>query len=290
MRVANLSGRLVLVRGATALDVAEASRGEFSSEPADVFDRWGEFRAWCATPAAAAHGRPVVDPREWGAPSPAPVQVVAFGLNYAEHAQETGQAPPEGLPPVFTKFRSSITGAEAAVVLPTATVDWEVELAVVVGFTMSAVGVAEVWNHVAGVTVAQDLSERTLQMAGPAAQFSLGKSYLGFLPMGPVLVSPDELPDPDALRLTATLNGEVVQDGNTRDLVADVPTALSRLSEIITLHPGDVVLTGTPSGVGMGRRPPRFLRPGDELVSTVEGVGSIRQVFRQFQQGAPVRG
>jgi 2-keto-4-pentenoate hydratase/2-oxohepta-3-ene-1,7-dioic acid hydratase in catechol pathway len=183
------------------------------------------------------------------------------------------------LPPIFAKFPSSLAGPDIVVALPEGDVDWEVELAVVVGRTARNVAEEDAWGHVAGVTVAQDLSERRLQFAGPSPQFGLAKSYPGFLPLGPWVVTPDELDDPDAVPLSATLNGEVVQDGSTRDLVCAVAPLIARLSRIVPLVPGDVLLTGTPAGVGMARTPPRFLAPGDVLESTVAGVGSMRQRF-----------
>jgi 2,4-diketo-3-deoxy-L-fuconate hydrolase len=278
MRIASLNDRLIFLQESGAVDVASASSGLFSHRIAEIYDRWDEFCAW-----AASHdlsGGDPVDPAKLGSPSPAARQIIAFGLNYRAHAAESGLAAPDGLPPVFTKFLSSMTGPNTTVELPEGNVDWEVELALVIGRQAHRISEASAWDHVAGLTVAQDLSERVLQMSGPAPQFSLGKSHPGFLPLGPALVTIDELGDPNALGLTTDLNGETVQDGNTRDLITPVAMLLSRLSEIITLYPGDVILTGTPAGVGMGRTPQRFLADGDVLTSTIEGVGTMRQTFR----------
>ncbi|MFD7875857.1 fumarylacetoacetate hydrolase family protein [Streptomyces sp. NPDC059766] len=277
MRLANLTGRLHLITDTGAVDVADASDGRFSPDPQRIYARWADFRAWAdgvSLPAGRPYGR-----EELGSPVPAPSQLVAFGLNYRDHAAETGLAVPEGLPPVFTKFASSLSGPYTTVRLPEGNVDWEVELAVVIGATASHVTEAAAWDHIAGCTVAQDLSERVLQMSGPAPQFSLGKSYAGFTPLGPWLVTPDEIPDPARLRLTTQVNGETVQDGNTGDLIFPVPTLLARLTEVLTLHPGDLILTGTPAGVGMGRTPPRYLAPGDVLTSRIEGIGTLEQRF-----------
>jgi 2-keto-4-pentenoate hydratase/2-oxohepta-3-ene-1,7-dioic acid hydratase in catechol pathway len=279
MRIASLHDRLVIVDDTRALDVERASEGLFSHRIAEVYERWAEFRSWADT--ARTERGFVYDPARLDSPSPAARQIVAFGLNYADHAQESGLSAPEGLPPVFTKFASSVTGPNTTVDLPSGNVDWEVELAVVIGRIAHHIGEAEAWDHVAGVTVAQDLSERVLQFSGPAPQFSLGKSHPGFLPLGPAVVSVDELPDPDALQLRAEINGETVQHGNTRDMIMPVPVLLARLSQVLTLYPGDVILTGTPAGVGMGRTPARYLAEGDVLTSSIEGVGSMRQTFRK---------
>ncbi|KOX24865.1 MULTISPECIES: fumarylacetoacetate hydrolase family protein [unclassified Streptomyces] len=278
MRIANLSGRLALVVDGRAVDVEEASGGRFSADPQAVYERWEEFRSWAAgtgLPAGTA-----LDPAELGSPAPAPRQTLAIGLNYRDHAAESGFAVPEGLPPVFTKFVTSVTGPVTEVRLPTGgDTDWEVELVAVIGRRAEGVDEADAWSHVAGLAVGQDISERVLQLAGPAPQFSLGKSHPGFAPIGPWLVTPDEFDDPDDLELRCAVNGEEVQKGRTRDLVFSVPALIARLSAVLPLLPGDVVFTGTPAGVGIGRDPRRFLTAGDVLVSSVEGIGELRQTF-----------
>ena len=278
MRIASLSGRLVLILGERAVDVWQASEGRFGSDPQAVYDRWADFRAWAAradlpagTEFAAA---------DLGAPAPAPRQLLAAGLNYRDHAGESGFEVPEGLPPVFTKFASSITGPVTTVRLPAGGhTDWEIELVAVIGARAWRVAESDAWRHVAGLTVGQDLSERISQLAGPAPQFSLGKSLPGFTPMGPCLVTPDEFADPDDLGLRATVNGEEVQKARTSELIFPVPVLVSRLSHRLPLLPGDVIFTGTPAGVGLGRSPQRWLADGDELVSTIEGIGELRQRF-----------
>ncbi|MGK5533960.1 fumarylacetoacetate hydrolase family protein [Streptomyces sp. URMC 129] len=279
MRIANLSGRLVLVTGEnTAVDVERASGGVFSADPQAVYGRWREFRAW-ASGAALPEGE-VFAAADLGAPAPAPRQVLAVGLNYRDHAAESGFAVPEGLPPVFTKFVTSLTGPVTTVALPAGgNTDWEVELVAVIGTEAYRVTEEAAWSHVAGLTVGQDLSERVGQLAGPAPQFSLGKSHPGFAPTGPWLVTPDEFDDPDDLELGCAINGEEVQKGRTRDLVFSLPVLISRLSAVLPLLPGDLLFTGTPAGVGLGRTPQRWLAPGDELVSYVGGIGELRQTF-----------
>jgi len=272
MRLGNLDGRAVLLAGTTALDVAVASAGRFGPDPAAVYEDWAAFRAWAA--GVEVDGGVEVAPADLGPPSPMPRQVFGIGINYQSHADETGIAAP-AIPAVFTKFPTCLAGPESVVELPAATVDWEVELVVVIGRRADRVTASEAWSHVAGLCVGQDLSERTVQFAA-GVQFSLGKSYRGFGPTGPWLVTPDELDDPDDLALGCAVNGETVQDGRTSDLIFDVPSLIAQLSEVLPLLPGDVVFTGTPSGVGQGRTPPRFLTPGDVLESWVEGIGRIR--------------
>jgi 2-keto-4-pentenoate hydratase/2-oxohepta-3-ene-1,7-dioic acid hydratase in catechol pathway len=278
MRIANLSGRLVLVVGGRAVDVWLASKGRFESSPQAIYDRWADFRSWAAQ-AELPEGKEF-DAADLAAPSPAPRQLMAVGLNYRDHATESGFAVPERLPPVFTKFATSITGPVSTVRLPPGGhTDWEIELVVVIGTRAWQVAESGAWRHVAGLTAGQDLSERISQLAGPAPQFSLGKSLPGFTPMGPYLVTPDEFADPDDLGLHATLNGEQVQKARTSQLLFPVPALIARLSARLPLLPGDVIFTGTPAGVGLGRDPQRWLADGDELVSTIEGIGELRQRF-----------
>lgn len=278
MRIANLSGRLALIVDGKAVDVERASDGSFSADPQAVYERWEVFRAW-ATAATLPKGV-AFDPADLGSPAPAPRQTLAIGLNYRDHASESGFTAPEGLPPVFTKFVSSISGPVTEVKLPAdGHTDWEVELVAVIGRRAEEVSEADAWSHIAGLAVGQDISERVVQLAGPAPQFSLGKSYPGFAPIGPWLVTPDEFDDPDDLQLRCSINGEEVQKGRTRDLIFSVPALVAGLSAVLPLLPGDVIFTGTPAGVGLGRDPQRFLTAGDELVSTIEGIGDLRQTF-----------
>jgi 2-keto-4-pentenoate hydratase/2-oxohepta-3-ene-1,7-dioic acid hydratase in catechol pathway len=277
MRIANLSGRLVLVTDGRAMDVERASGGRFCAAPQAIYARWAEFRAWADQ--AEFTGADAFDLADLGSPAPAPRQLFAIGLNYRAHALEAGFAIPED-PPVFTKYVSSITGPVTEVALPEGGhTDWEVELVVVVGTEAYRVSEADAWSHVAGLAVGQDISERIAQMSGPSPQFSLAKSYPGFTVIGPWLVTPDEFDDPNNLELRCAINGEEVQHARTEDLIFSVPALVARLSAVLPLLPGDVVYTGTPSGVGLGRTPQRWLAPGDELVSSIEGIGELRQRF-----------
>ncbi|MDQ6773934.1 MAG: fumarylacetoacetate hydrolase family protein [Candidatus Dormibacteraeota bacterium] len=277
MRVANVQDRLcVLASDATATDVETASDGRFGSDPQAIFDRWADFRAWAAE-AHLGHGSPV-EVAKLQAPVPRPRQIFGIGLNYRDHARESGfEIPTE--PVVFTKYVSSLTGPNGEIELSPGNVDWEVELVAVIGSGGRHIAEEQGWDHVAGLTLGQDVSDRTMQFAAPPAQFGLGKSYPGFSPIGPWLVAPDELPDPDDLELGCSVNGESMQESRTSQLIFSVPRLVAKLSEVVTLLPGDVIFTGTPAGVGVGKKPPRFLQPGDELVSWCTGIGEMRHVF-----------
>lgn len=300
MRLANVRGRPQILAGDgggyRGIDVHAASGGRFPADSLGLLERWDEFRDWhsgqrhedlASTQGAGQQGPVPVEPADFGAPVPQPRQVFAIGMNYRDHASETGLGVPPS-PSTFTKFPTCITGPVADVALPPGDVDWEVELVVVAGRTARRVPAESAWDFVAGVCVGQDLSERRQQLMPPSPQFSLGKSHEGFGPTGPYLVTPDELDDPDDLALGCTLNGAEMQKGRTRDLLFPVPELIARLSAVVTILPGDLIFTGTPAGVGLGRKPPRFLSAGDELVSYVDQVGEIttRLVALPPQAGA----
>lgn len=273
MRLANANGRLCLQEGSALVDVATASHGRFDADPQAIYTRWGEFRDWAAT--RPSGGAPVAPPARAGAPAPRPRQSIGIGVNYADHAGEAGFELPT-IPVVFPKFGSCITAPPTPLVLPSNSIDWEAELVVVVGRTARHVAESDAWDHVAGLTIGQDISDRALQFAGSAPQqFGLGKSLPGFGPIGPWLVTPDELENPDDLEISCLLNGEVVQQSRTKHLIFDVRRLVAYLSSYLTLGPGDVIFTGTPAGVGFSRDPARYLRPGDELVTRIEGLGEL---------------
>jgi 2-keto-4-pentenoate hydratase/2-oxohepta-3-ene-1,7-dioic acid hydratase in catechol pathway len=274
MRLINLDDRLAIERNGTAVDVEHASDGRFSSRVQAVYDRWPEFRDWATQ---VDDGGERVDIARLGPPVPAPRQVFAIGLNYRDHAAEGSAEVPE-VPMVFTKFPSSITGPDAEVVLPADTVDWEAELVVVVGRYAKSVPHEDAWDYVAGLTIGQDLSERALQRK---PQLCLAKSYPGFSPLGPALVTADEFDNRSDLEIGCLLNGEQMQKARTSDLIFGIPELVEYLSSIVALWPGDVIFTGTPSGVGAVRKPPRFLQQGDELTTYIEGIGTMRHRLRR---------
>lgn len=282
MKLANVGGRAVLVTGANeGVDVAEASAGAFGPElQAGIYDRWNDFRAWADSASVDGSASVKFSTTDLLAPSPTPRQIFAIGLNYRAHAAESGFEEPTELPPTFTKWASSLSGPDTTVTLPPGGhTDWEVELVVVIGRHTYRVAREEAWGSVAGLTAGQDLSERITQLRGPAPQFGLGKSFPGFAPTGPWVVTPDEFPDPDDLALGCAIDGETVQEGSTRDLIFPVASLVSGLSQVVELLPGDLIFTGTPAGVGIGREPQRFLSAGQELVSWIAGIGELRQRF-----------
>jgi len=272
MRVANVRGRLTLLTDAGGVDVEKASNGRFGADPQAIYTEWQAFRTWAN--GVRAKDAAVVADADLGSPAPRPWQVFGIGLNYRDHAAEGGLPIPSS-PATFTKFPTCITAPFAIVELPSGAVDWEVELVVVIGMVARRVAEAKAWDHVAGLAVGQDLSERVVQWAG-GGQFSLGKSFPGFGPIGPCLVTPDELANPDDLELGCSIGGEQLQKSRTGDMVFTVPRLIAELSAILPLLPGDVIFTGTPAGIGATRKPPRFLQPGEELSSYVEGIGTIR--------------
>lgn len=276
MRIANLRGRAVLLSADGALDIETASGSLFSSDPQALYERFAEFTAWAATASGSAAAS--YDVADLGAPVPAPRQVFAIGLNYRDHAAESNFAVPAA-PVVFTKYPSCLTGPTGDVQLVPGKVDWEAELVVVIGRGGHDITVEGAWDHVAGLTIGQDLSERDLQRSGPAPQFSLGKSFPGFGPTGPAVVSADELGDPNDLAIGSILNGEKVQESRTSLMIFPVAELISRLSAVVTLYPGDLIFTGTPSGVGLGRTPQRFIEAGAELRTFIDGLGEMRHTF-----------
>lgn len=272
-RFACQNGRAHLVVGDHdgLVDLELASNGRFSSEPIEAFRRWDEVRDFAATVTSA--GSPC-DQGELDAPSPWPLQVFGIGLNYRSHAQESGLPIPTQ-PLTFTKFSSSIAGPNAEIPIVSPTTDWEVELVVVISSGGRDIPTENAWNHVAGIAVGQDVSDRQLQMATTPPQFSLGKSRRNFSPFGPWLVDARDVTNRDAMTLSCSVNGREVQRACTDDLIFSVPDLISYLSGIVQLLPGDVVYTGTPAGVGAGSKPPVFLNVNDVVSSTLVGVGTI---------------
>lgn len=213
-----------------------------------------------------------------GPPVGAIGKFVAIGLNYSDHAAESGMPIPTE-PVIFGKAVSALSGPHDPVILPrdAQKCDWEVELAVIVGTTARYVDEADARAHMAGYTICNDVSERHFQLER-GGQWIKGKSFDTFAPLGPWLVTTDEVPDPQNLDLWLEVNGERMQQGTTRKMIFSVDALLSYASGCMTLHPGDVIITGTPPGVGMGRKPPRYLKPGDVMTLGIEGLGTQRQV------------
>jgi 2-keto-4-pentenoate hydratase/2-oxohepta-3-ene-1,7-dioic acid hydratase in catechol pathway len=287
MKLVNAEGQAALLLGERVIDIEQASGGTLPADPALLYHHWTGVRQWAASLDPTTDGVERARVR-LGAPSPTPAQVFAIGLNYRDHAEEGGLALPD-TPMVFTKFPSCITGPDEQIMLPPGSVDYEAEMVVVIGQRADRVERDRAWAHVAGLTVGQDLSERQLQIKPPAPQqFSLAKSFPGFGPTGPMLVTPEELTDPDDLEIGCLRNGVQLQKARTGELIFDVATLVSYLSAVLPLLPGDLIFTGTPSGVGFTRNPQTLLRAGDELITYIEGLGRMRHHFVQGPAQDPV--
>lgn len=211
------------------------------------------------------------------APVPHPSKVICVGLNYADHAAESGQPPPPE-PVIFSKFTSAVIGHQDEIVLPPLSrqVDYEAELVVIIGVGGHRIPIDRALDHVAGYCCGHDVSARDWQLAKPGGQWLLGKTFDTFAPMGPALVTRDEISDPGNLRICFRLNGETMQDSNTSQVIFPVERLVSYVSDVCTLAPGDVIFTGTPPGVGMARKPPVFLKPGDVAEVEIEHLGVLR--------------
>jgi len=280
MRLANVDERLMVARtGGGFVDLATASAGRFGPDPQSVYDRWEEFEDWASQTAEWTDAGFEPPLQSLGAPVPRPRQVFAAALNYGEHAAEAGFEAPT-VPQIFTKFPTCLTGPETEVVLATDQVDWEAELVVVIGRRAHMVPRDAAWAHVAGVTAGQDISARDVQRTGPSPQFSLAKSFPGFGPTGPWLVSVDEFGDEPA-QIECLRNGDRVQYESTTAMIFSVAELIEHISRITPMLPGDLLFTGTPSGVGSRRDPPRFLREDDRVLTRIERIGELSQVFRR---------
>lgn len=211
------------------------------------------------------------------APVPDPRKIICLGLNYRDHAIETGAKIPEE-PILFSKYPSALIGHEAPIVLPKVSdeVDFEAELVVVVGLPGRHIPVDRAMEHVAGYATGHDVSARDWQLRKPGGQWMGGKTFDTFAPVGPFLVTADEVPDPHALGIRLRLNGETMQDSSTSQLIFRIPETIAYLSQIMTLEPGDLIFTGTPPGVGMARKPAVWLKPGDVVEVEIDGLGVLR--------------
>jgi len=224
----------------------------------------------------------VVDGTRLGSPVARPSKILCIGLNYADHAKETGATPPAE-PVLFMKSTTALVGPNDDVVIPKDSVktDWEVELAVVIGKKASYVDEADALNYVAGYVLHNDVSEREFQLER-GGTWDKGKGCDTFAPMGPFMATPDEIGDVNNLRLWLTVNGQKMQDGNTSNFIFDVPTVIAYVSKFMTLLPGDIISTGTPAGVGLGFKPPIYLKAGDVMELGIDGLGTSKQVLKAY--------
>jgi 2,4-didehydro-3-deoxy-L-rhamnonate hydrolase len=214
-----------------------------------------------------------------------PSKIICVGLNYAKHAEETN-APLPKEPILFFKSTTALCGPNDNVIIPKNSIktDWEVELAVVIGKKASYVAEEEAQDYIAGYALHNDYSEREFQLERNG-QWVKGKSADTFAPLGPIMVTPDEIGDPHNLRLWLSVNGEMLQDSNTNDMIFKIPYLVSYISQFMTLLPGDVISTGTPFGVGLGFKPPRYLKAGDIVELGITGLGSQRQLATEYKRG-----
>lgn len=276
IRLASLNGcaQLVVSEQDWLVDIERASNGEFSSDPMAALARWAELREFSRTVGDAMFTSRA-DIATLDCPVPRPRQMFAVGLNYRGHATEMG-SPIPATPLTFAKFESALNSPAGEIPIVGETCDYEAEAVIVIAVGGRDISESSAWNHVAGLCAGQDISDRTLQYSGVPPQFSLGKSRKGFAPIGPWVCDMSENASRNALRMTCVVNGELRQQTSTDDLIFDVAQIVSYLSSICELFAGDIIFTGTPAGVGHGRKPPLYLKRGDEIVTTIEGVGTIR--------------
>jgi 2-keto-4-pentenoate hydratase/2-oxohepta-3-ene-1,7-dioic acid hydratase in catechol pathway len=276
LRLANLKGRAQFIVGditaPCAIDVATASNNSLSADPMQCLAHWDTLKKLAAT-LDAGTGSPVAI-ADLSCPVPQPRQMFAVGLNYRKHAAEMGSPLPP-LPLVFAKFQSSLNSPTGSIEIQSDTVDYESELVIIVGKGGRNIVEATAWDHVAGLCAGQDVSDRGLQYMGSPPQFSLGKSRVGYSPIGPWVTDMSNNDKRDDLQLGCTVNGEQRQDTQTSDMIFGIAHIIAYMSTIVELFPGDVIYTGSPFGVGHGRTPQVYLKPGDIVETTLEGVGTI---------------
>ncbi len=270
-RLVNIAGRAALVSGDGYFDLHDTSSGSLSADPMKAIAHPARL-ATLSSELAGKAPTGLLSAVTLGPPVVRPQKSFAVGLNFQAHADEGGMDVPAA-PLVFTKFPSCLVGPTADVELRSDFCDYEGELVVVIGTGGKDIPRERAWDHVVGVTVGQDISDRVAQFAAKPPHFDLAKSFDTFGPIGPVLVSVDELADRNDLRIVTAVNGEVRQDDTTANLIFDVPTLISYLSRITTLVTGDIIFTGTPEGIGAAKG--LFLKDGDVITTTIDGIGTM---------------
>ena len=268
--LANQDRRAILVHDGGIFDLERHSDGSFSSDPMEALARHAELHAVTASLPASPDGPLVAE--DLGPCVSRPSKIFGIGLNYRAHAEESGMEIGDH-PPTFAKFPNCITGPANDVIVFGPTTDWEAELVVVMGSHARDIAAADAWDHIAGLTCGQDISERVTQFHAKPPHFDLGKSFDTFGPIGPSVVSLDQFSNPADLKITCDINGTRKQDSRTSDLIFDIPTLVEYLSGICTLEPGDLIFTGTPSGVGAATG--EFLKPGDVITTEIQGIGTM---------------
>jgi len=268
-RLATLNARAVLIANDGVYDLERHSNGRFSADPMQAVARYQELHDVAAELAGADAPLASVT---LGPCVPRPQKVFGIGINYRAHAEEAGMEVPQA-PVVFAKFTSCLTGPSGDVTVYGPTTDWEAELVVVIGTRARDLAAEDAWKAIAGLTCGQDISERMMQFVAKPPHFDLAKSYDTYGPIGPAVVSLDQFSDPTDLAITCDINGERRQDARTSDLIFGIAELVAYLSAVCTLEPGDLIFTGTPSGVGATTG--SFLKPGDIITTTIEGVGTM---------------
>ena len=283
-KLANIEGRAALVEGDNYYDLETISNGKFNNDTSNALTNLVGLSELSedlskSEPSGLLHDIKI------DAPISAPKNCYAVGLNYRNHAEEAGMDIPS-VPMVFTKHTTCLVGPNSTIEMRSDHVDYEAELVVVIGHPGKDILKDNAWNHVAGLCVGQDISDRTVQFSSKPPQFNLGKSFDTFGPMGPYLVSPDSLQNKESLQIECKVNQEVRQKDNTNDLIFDIPSIISYLSEIVTLNTGDVIFTGTPGGVGVMEG--KFLKDGDVLRTSIEGLGTLKNDCKRISDHSGV--
>ena len=283
-KLANIEGRAALVEGDNYYDLETLSNGKFNNDTSNALTNLVGLSELSedlskSEPSGLLHDIKI------DAPISAPKNCYAVGLNYRNHAEEAGMDIPS-VPMVFTKHTTCLVGPNSTIEMRSDHVDYEAELVVVIGKSGKDIQKDNAWDHVAGLCAGQDISDRTVQFSSNPPQFNLGKSFDTFGPMGPYLVSPDGLQDKESLEIECKVNQEVRQKDNTNDLIFDVPSIISYLSEIVTLNTGDIIFTGTPGGVGIMEG--KFLKDGDVLSTSIEGIGTLENVCKRISDHSGV--
>ena len=283
-KLANIEGRAALVEGENYYDLETISNGKFNNDTSNALTNLVGLSELSedlskSEPTGLLHDVKI------DAPISAPKNCYAVGLNYRNHAEEAGMDIPS-VPMVFTKHTTCLVGPNSTIEMRSDHVDYEAELVVVIGHPGKDILKDNAWNHVAGLCVGQDISDRTVQFSSKPPQFNLGKSFDTFGPMGPYLVSPDSLQNKESLQIECKVNQEIRQKDNTNDLIFDIPSIISYLSEIVTLNTGDVIFTGTPGGVGVMEG--KFLKDGDVLRTSIEGLGTLKNDCKRISDHSGV--
>ncbi len=278
VRFGSVGGRAVLVADSLAgfVDIEKFSGGKLPSDPMACIERWSDVCSLAQSLASAkATELTPLDFNKLDCPVPRPRQIFAVGVNYKAHAAEMNHGLPKE-PLVFTKFPSSLNRPHGQIKLVGEKCDFEAELVAVIAKGGRNISVTDAWSHVAGLCAGQDFSDRALQYANTPPQFSLGKSRAGFAAIGPYITDAGTLATRGNLEMTCRVSGEVMQHTQTDDMIFEIPDIIAYLSSICELFAGDVIYTGTPSGVGAGRTPQRFLRAGDIVETTIQDLGTLR--------------